>query len=77
MMRSVIISTFILYSNLSALGFKFKAGFHVIIYHLSVLVTVRGERLLRMIPSVCLFTSVHKTNQRYILKPKNISDRSC
>ena len=50
-------------SNFSALGFKFKTGFHVTIYHLS-LVTVWGEWLLRMIPEVCLFTNVYETNRQ-------------
>ena len=54
-------------------GFKFKTGLLAIIYHLS-LVTCRGGLLLRIVPSVCLFTNVHGINQK--LKPKIIFDRS-
>ena len=52
MIRSMIILTAILSSKLSAFSFKFKTGFHVKVYHLS-LATCKGEWLLRMIPSVC------------------------
>ena len=71
MIHSMIILTFILCSNLSVLGFKFKAGLHVMLYHLS-LASCRGEWLLRMIPLVCLFTNVHWINQQHKLTPKNI-----
>ena len=36
MICSMIILIFILCSDLSALGFIFKAGLHVILYHLSL-----------------------------------------
>ena len=32
----MFIFTFILYSNLTALGLAFKTGLHIIIYHLSL-----------------------------------------
>ena len=60
----MIILTFTRCSNHSALNFKFTAGFHVTIYHLSF-ATVRGDLLLKMILEVCLFTNVHETNQQY------------
>ena len=69
------ILTFTLCPNLSALGFKFKTGLHAIFFHLS-LATVQGALLLRIIPSVCLFTSVNGMKQQYKLKPKIIFDRS-
>ena len=53
----------------------FKTGLHIIICHLSVAI-VRGEWLLRMISSVCLFTNVNRINQHYKLKPKIIFDGS-
>ena len=58
MIRSIIILTGILSSNFAAFGFKFKTGFHVTIYYLS-LATSQGERLLRIIPSVYLFKDPH------------------
>ena len=72
MISSIIILTFTLCSNLSALDFKFKTESHVIIYPLSP-ATARGEGLLK-IPSVCLFTNVHGINRQYKLKPKIIFD---
>ena len=63
MICSMIILTFILCSNFSTLCFKFKTGLHVKIYH-SSLATCRREWLLRMIPSVCLFTNVHGVQQQ-------------
>ena len=71
----MIILTFIRCSNLTALVFKFKTGFHVTIYHLSP-ATVQGESLLGMIPEVCLFTNVLEINQQYKQKPKIMFDRS-
>ena len=75
MIRSMIFLVFIFCSNLSALGFKFKTGLHVILYQLSV-PTCRGEQLLRMIPSFCLFTNVHEIKQQHKLEPKIKFDRS-
>ena len=69
MIRSMIILTVILYSNLSALGFKVKPGLQVIIYSLS-LATFWRAWFLRIIPSVCLFANVHGINQQYKLTPK-------
>ena len=63
MICSMIILIFILCSNFSTLCFKFKTGLHVKIYH-SSLATCRREWLLRMIPSVCLFTNVHGVQQQ-------------
>ena len=60
---SIIILTSILCLNLSALDFKFKTGLHIIIFYQLLLATVRGEGLLRMIPSVYLFTNVPGINQ--------------
>ena len=75
MIRSVINLTFILFSNLSALGFKFRTDLLIILYHLS-LATCRGEWLLRMIPSVYLFPNIYGINQQHKLKSKIIFDRS-
>ena len=44
--------------------FKLKTGLRIMLYHLS-LATCRGEWLLRMIPSACLFRNVHEINQQY------------
>ena len=60
----MIILTFPRCSNYSALSFKFKTGFYVTVYHLS-LSTTRGELLLKMILEVCLFANVHEINQQY------------
>ena len=67
--RSAIILIVIFSLNSSVLGFKFKTGLHVAIYHLS-LATYRGEWLLRMILSVCLFKNAYGTNQQHKLKLK-------
>ena len=67
---SMIILIVILSSNFSALAFKFKAGLHVTIYHLS-LATCRGEWLLRMISSVRLFEKADGINQQNKLKTQN------
>ena len=75
MIHSMVILTFILCSNFSTPGFKFKRGLYVIIYQLS-LVKRWVEWLLRMIPRVCLFTNVHEINQQHKLKPKIIFDSS-
>ena len=44
MIRSMIFLTFIVCSNLSALRFKFKAGHYVIIYHLSLDLSLAEEK---------------------------------
>ena len=45
MIRSMIILTFIVCSNLSALRFKFKGGPHVIIYHSSLDLSLAEEKV--------------------------------
>ena len=66
MILSMVILTFILIQT-SRSRFKIQNRAHVIIYQLS-LATVRGEGLLKFIPSVCLFTNVHGINNQYNLK---------
>ena len=66
MIRLMIILTGLLSSNFSYFGFKFKTGFtsQFTTYHF----TCRGEWLLRMILSVCLFYNTHGIVSRHYLK---------
>ena len=67
MIRSMIILTFIVYSGLSLLGFKFKTGI-VVFYNLSL-------TTFRISPLVWVFTNVHGINQQHKLEPKIIFNR--
>ena len=55
----IIILNVIFPSYFSTFGFKFKTGLHVTSYYLS-LAPFRGEWLLRMIFSVCLFKNAQE-----------------